>query len=138
MLADASNAGVLVATVRGLVCDARGLVCDGVMTSARPRQRVALRRQGDPIREIADLYYRMGWLMPDVCRAGRRPVIRCRPGPRPVDVEGTDDSYLVDINLPGVIAEDLNSELRDNQLRISGQVKDKARTGVLAPGRVGD
>jgi HSP20 family protein len=70
--------------------------------------------------------------MPDVCRAGRRRrrVIRCRPGPVHRH-KHTDDSYLVDINLPGVIAEDLNSEVRDNQVRISGQVKDREHTGVL-------
>ena len=56
-------------------------------------------------------------------------------GAAPVDADETDDSYLVDINLPGVAAEDLNPELRDNQLRISGAVKDREHTGV--PGRRG-
>jgi hypothetical protein len=78
-----------------------------VMTSAHPRQRTALRRQVEPIREIEDLYHRLGWLMPDVC--GGRPAAGdpMPAGAAAADAEETDDSYFADINLPGVAVEDL-------------------------------
>jgi HSP20 family protein len=39
----------------------------------------------------------------------------------PVDIEETGDAYLVEMDLPGVRAEDINLELRDNnELRITG------------------
>jgi HSP20 family protein len=50
----------------------------------------------------------------------------------PVDIEETDDSYLLEIDLPGVRPEDVNLELRDsNELRISGQYRERERSGTL-------
>ena len=62
--------------------------------------------------------------------AGRRPVIPMPAGAAAADVQESDDSYLGDINLPGVAAADLDPELRDNKLRISGGVKDWESTLV--------
>jgi len=108
-------------------------VCDECDDFGASHQGAALRRQGDPIRETEDLYHRMGWLMQDVCR-GRSAAGDLMPaGAAPADAEETDASYLVDINLPGVAAEDLDPGLRDNQLRIYGEVKDREHTAV--PGR---
>jgi HSP20 family protein len=49
----------------------------------------------------------------------------------PVDIEETDDAYVVDIDLPGVRPEDVNIEMRGEELRISGQVQQRDRTGVV-------
>src|SRR5262249_40265972 len=50
----------------------------------------------------------------------------------PVDIEETDDSYVVEMDLPGVRTEDINVELRDNdELRITGQYPERERMGVL-------
>jgi HSP20 family protein len=50
----------------------------------------------------------------------------------PVDIEETEDSYLLEMDLPGVKPEDVNIELRDgNELRISGQYRERERTGAL-------
>ena len=38
----------------------------------------------------------------------------------PVDVHETEDEYLVEIDVPGVRSEDVNVELNDNVLSISG------------------
>src|SRR5262245_36848919 len=40
----------------------------------------------------------------------------------PVDIEETDDAYVVDIDLPSVRPEDVNIEMRGEELRVSGQV----------------
>jgi HSP20 family protein len=47
------------------------------------------------------------------------------------DIEETDDAFIVEIDLPGVRPEDVNLELRNNDLRISGDVREKERVGVL-------
>jgi HSP20 family protein len=64
--------------------------------------------------------------------AGRRPVVgRCSDAGLPRPPTSKKPTYVVDINLPGVAAEDLNPTLRDNKLRISGEVKDREHTDVL-------
>jgi HSP20 family protein len=47
------------------------------------------------------------------------------------DIEEEDDAYVLELELPGVRRDDVNIELRDNEVRISGEVKEKERTGVL-------
>ena len=49
----------------------------------------------------------------------------------PADIEETDDSYVLELDLPGVNRDDINIELRDNEVRITGEVKEKERSGVL-------
>jgi HSP20 family protein len=47
------------------------------------------------------------------------------------DLEETDDAYVLELDLPGVDKKDVNIELRDNEVRITGEVKEKERTGLL-------
>jgi HSP20 family protein len=47
------------------------------------------------------------------------------------DVEETEDAWTVEAELPAVSREDINVELRDNELVISGDIKEKERKGVL-------
>ena len=49
----------------------------------------------------------------------------------PVDIEETDDAYVVDVDLPSVRPEDVNIEMRGEELRISGRVEQRERTGVV-------
>lgn len=49
----------------------------------------------------------------------------------PVDIEETDDSYVLEVDLPGANRDDVNVELRDNEVRITGAIEQKQRTGVL-------
>jgi HSP20 family protein len=49
----------------------------------------------------------------------------------PVDIEETDDSYVLEVDLPGANRDDVNVELRDNEVRITGAIEEKQRTGVL-------
>jgi HSP20 family protein len=48
-----------------------------------------------------------------------------------VDLEETDDAFVVDADLPGVKREDVNVELIGNELAISGEIKEPERTGTL-------
>lgn len=47
------------------------------------------------------------------------------------DVEETDDAYLVEIELPGVDRKDIDVTLSGRQLTVTGERKEKERTGVL-------
>ncbi len=47
------------------------------------------------------------------------------------DVEESDDAYSVEIDLPGVRDEDIAVELDGGVLTVSGEVKEKERTGIL-------
>jgi HSP20 family protein len=50
----------------------------------------------------------------------------------PVDIEETQDSYILEMDLPGVRPEDINIELRDgNELRITGRYGERERTGSM-------
>lgn len=49
----------------------------------------------------------------------------------PVDIEETEDAYVVEAELPGVKREDVDIEVVGNELTISGEIKEKERKGVL-------
>ncbi|HEV7529067.1 MAG TPA: Hsp20/alpha crystallin family protein [Solirubrobacteraceae bacterium] len=47
------------------------------------------------------------------------------------DIEETDDAWIVEADLPNVDRKDVNVELRDSELIITGEIKEKERQGVL-------
>jgi HSP20 family protein len=48
------------------------------------------------------------------------------------DIEETQDSYILEMDLPGVKPEDVNIELRNgNELRITGNYHERERTGTM-------
>jgi HSP20 family protein len=47
------------------------------------------------------------------------------------DIEETDDAWVIEVELPGVNRKDVNVEMRDSELIISGEIKEKERKGVL-------
>jgi HSP20 family protein len=49
----------------------------------------------------------------------------------PVDIMETDDAWIVEAELPGVDPEDVTVELRDSELSISGEIKERERQGIL-------
>lgn len=48
-----------------------------------------------------------------------------------VDVEETEDAWVIEAELPGVSQEDINLELREGELVISGEIKERERKGQL-------
>jgi HSP20 family protein len=47
------------------------------------------------------------------------------------DIEETDDAWIVDLELASVDRKDIHVELRDNELVVTGEIKEKERKGVL-------
>ena len=102
---------------------------------SRPSRQVATSStyRTDPSREMEDLQDRLGQLTQTIfgdllplTGAARRAAWAM-----PVDIEETDDAYLVDLDLPNVREDDVQVELRGNELRIFGNFQDRRRTGIL-------
>jgi HSP20 family protein len=49
----------------------------------------------------------------------------------PVDVEETDDAFIITAEVPGAKREDVNIELVANELTISGEIKERERVGLV-------
>ena len=82
----------------------------------------------DPFRELEDLHARIGRLM----ESGLRDVADDAASWSPlVDIEETDDAWVVEAELPGVKQEDINVELSDSELAIWGELKERERRGIL-------
>jgi len=47
------------------------------------------------------------------------------------DVEETDDAYLVEVELPGLARDDVDVQLEDRVLTVSGEISEKKRMGIL-------
>lgn len=47
------------------------------------------------------------------------------------DIEETEDAWIIEAEVPGVDRKDVNVELRDSELIISGEIKEKERKGIL-------
>lgn len=49
----------------------------------------------------------------------------------PVDIEETSDAWIFEVDLPGARREDLQVDVRDGELTISGEIRERERDGVL-------
>jgi HSP20 family protein len=47
------------------------------------------------------------------------------------DIEETEDAWIVEAELPGVKRDDVDVEVRDGELLISGEIKERERVGVV-------
>jgi HSP20 family protein len=105
------------------------------MTLSAPQRsapgRPAPRR--DPVHEMEHGYDRMSRLMQDFFgdSAALANAAPASAWPVPADIEETGDEYIVEVDLPNVHKEDINLELRDNLLVISGEIKERDREGVV-------
>ena len=82
----------------------------------------------DPFRELEDLHARMGRLMESAWPGGTEGGGIWSPL---VDIEETEDAWLVEAELPGVKEKDINVEVSDSELAISGELKERERKGIL-------
>ncbi len=47
------------------------------------------------------------------------------------DIEETEDGWIVEADLPGVPRKDVNVEVRDGELLITGEIKERERKGMM-------
>jgi HSP20 family protein len=74
----------------------------------------------DPNREFEDIYTRMGQLMN--MALGDMPVAADVPWAPLADLSETEDAYVVRAELPGVNKDQINVEIHDRELVISGEI----------------
>ncbi len=83
----------------------------------------------DPFREFEQLQEEMGRLVQSVWSpAGVGNGGAWTPF---ADVEETDDAWTIEVEVPGVDRKNVNVEMRNSELVISGDVTEKERKGVL-------
>ena len=87
----------------------------------------------EPLGELEQITDRMRSMLEQTFGAfGWAPPLMERTGWSPfVDLEETDDAYVVEAELPGIRHEDVNVELAGNELAITGEVKQRERTGIV-------
>ena len=79
-----------------------------------------------PFPEIHELQEQLGQLMEHVMSAEDGGV--WVPN---VDIEETEDAWVVEAEVPGVKRKDADVEVRDSEVVISGEIKERERKGVL-------
>jgi HSP20 family protein len=95
------------------------------MASPVRRQRTAPTRW-DPLYEIERIFSQLG------AAEGSGDVANLSDGFSPIaDVEEADDSYVIDLELPGVKKDDVEISVAGRRVIISGQRKEKERVGVM-------
>jgi HSP20 family protein len=84
----------------------------------------------DPFREMERMMESVGGWWPWTSLSPLRPqrFERFAPG---VDIEETDDAYVVELDVPGVRKDDLRVEVSGRRVLISGERKDRERKGVF-------
>jgi HSP20 family protein len=98
---------------------------------ARRGDRPVTLARWDPFREIEDAWTRMGSLLGDVMGGLEGRPARLLGGlVLPVDIEETDDAFVVELDLPAVRREDISVDLRDSELCVSGEIKEREQKGV--------
>jgi HSP20 family protein len=90
--------------------------------SAQPIMRWA------PFTELEELQQRMGRLMESALTGAGAEALPWTP---PVDIEETDDAWIVEAELPGVDRDDVHIEATDNELVINGDITERERSGIL-------
>jgi HSP20 family protein len=83
----------------------------------------------NPFRELDEIQSRMSRLLESTL--GNASTSLAGAWTPPVDIEETDDAYVVEVELPEVKREDIDVELNDNELSIHGEIKERERTGII-------
>jgi len=86
----------------------------------RDIQQVRPVRRFEPFQELEDLQHQMGQLIESVLTPARGGNGGSLWSPL-VDVEETEDAWIVEAELPGVDRKDVSVELRDSELSITGE-----------------
>ncbi len=98
------------------------------------RRRAGAPERWEPFQELEQVTERMRRMLDETFGGfGRWPsLLQETAGWSPlVDVEEQDDAYVLEAELPGVKRDDVDIELVGNELAITGELKEKERSGVL-------
>ena len=82
----------------------------------------------DPLAQFDDLLTQLGGLMESTFGES----VTTAAGWIPLaEVSEADDAFIVEVELPEVSSEDINVEVQDSELIISGEIKERERKGLF-------
>jgi HSP20 family protein len=81
-----------------------------------------------PFRELEELQHATAQLLDNVISSPGEGAAAWVPA---VDIIETDDSWIIMAELPGVRSEDIVVEVDDNELAITGEIREREREGIL-------
>jgi len=88
--------------------------------------------QWEPLSEFEQINERMRRLLEQTFGGFGLPSSTQTGGWSPlVDIEESDDAYVVEAELPGVKKDDVNIEFVGNELIVTGEIKERERNGAL-------
>jgi HSP20 family protein len=96
----------------------------GPLMRRHPAGGAGVPARWEPFRELDELQQATAQLMQEVLSGD----VAWSP---PVDIEETEDAWIVEAELPGVSRDDIHVDVRDNEVAITGEVKERERKGVL-------
>jgi len=79
-----------------------------------------------PFPELQELQEQMGQLMEQMMTGEDG-----RPWVPLVDIEETEDAWIFEAEVPGAKRDDVDVEVRDSEIAITGEIKDREREGLL-------
>jgi len=85
----------------------------------------------DPIQEMEEAWNRIGNLLTGTAGGEGRFFTPLAALAAPADIEETDDGFIVTLDVPGARRQDISVDLRENELMVSGDIKEIERKGVL-------
>jgi HSP20 family protein len=85
----------------------------------------------DPLSEFDDLFNRIGTLLESTVGAGFGPAAERLSWAPLADLTETDDAYVIEAELPGLKREDIDIQIGERELAITGEIKEFERKGTL-------
>jgi HSP20 family protein len=99
------------------------------MSETEPSRSGSSPSRFDPFRELDDFRERLGRILEQTFT--RFDQIRGGTWAPLVDIEETDDAFVIEADVPGAKPEDVTVEVDDGELRIAGEIRERARTGIV-------
>jgi HSP20 family protein len=88
---------------------------------------------GEPMRDLQQIQEQTFQLLQSVL--GASPFAGAGPWVPAVDIEETEDSWILEAELPGIKSDDIDIEAHDNEIQITGEIVEKERAGSCAGAR---
>ncbi|WP_438484068.1 Hsp20/alpha crystallin family protein [Streptomyces sp. S186] len=90
---------------------------------------------GRPMAEVQELFDRMSHLLESAAfPAFPSSLAETMPFTPPADLHETDDAYVVECELPGITRQDIDVEVGEHEVSISGEFRASGREGALHHG----
>jgi HSP20 family protein len=96
------------------------------------RRSTSVAERWEPLSEFEQVTERMRRMLEQTFGGFGLPLLGEKAGWSPlVDIEETDDAYVVEAELPGVDRKDVNVELVGSELTVMGEAKEPERKGTV-------